>query len=168
MPSSEEIQRLTAFFEDERTALTRHVRYLVRSSEVAEEIVQELMLKLLQLESLPSIVNLKCYAYSAVRNLVIDYRRREANAQKAVQRFGEYREVQGDSIHFTSEECYECMKLVDQVDQILNALPEDERVAFLRKTEGFTQREIAEQTDWSVGKVNAVLQKVLGMTKHLF
>lgn len=168
MSRDEVSQRLTAFFEREQKSLTDYVRRLVRSPEVAEEIVQDMMVRLLRLEDLSSIRNLNHYAYFSVKNLVTDYRLRQANGEKALKRFGEYMKVDEDAVEFSFEQDYEGQRLVGQLDAILLTLPDKERMAFVKKAEGFTQREIAEMTGWSVGKVNAVLQKVLEMTKHLF
>lgn len=141
-----------------RAQLKCIARKIVGTLEIAEEITQEAYLKLMQGVCRQPVDRPFCYCCRVVRNLALDYCRRQAieATYRVYTCDGELPQVPGvgmpeQSLH---ERC-----VLDAVDSALASLPARTRHAFeLHRVSGLTQREVARELGCSATLVNFMLR----------
>ncbi|MCP4311823.1 MAG: RNA polymerase sigma-70 factor [Bacteroidetes bacterium] len=139
--------------------LLRYAETLVRKSEIAEEIVQDVFYNVWKnRDSIRITQSWKSYLYRAVYNNSMMYlrkRRREFSLEESL-----FTEQEGDSPDPFQELEYQEVSAI--VSDILGVLPERTREIFLlNRQEGLKYREIAEQLSISVKTVEANMGKAL-------
>ncbi|MDO5103947.1 MAG: RNA polymerase sigma factor [Lautropia sp.] len=170
MPKAEdaEQERLVAFLNKERQALQRRARQLVRSSEVAEDLVQDLAIKMLRQENLSAIQSLRQYVYTAIHRLALDHLEQEAIRSRCL--VTESAENQLDEFcvdEVDPGQIYECQCLIKALRASATQFPPQFWKAFRLNAEGYTQREIAERLGCSAAKVNAMLKRMREVARHV-
>ena len=114
----------------------------LRDSELAQDLVQELFLKLWQKREALRVDNLKAYLTTSLRNLIIDHVRQQLQSDQ----YAEYilHALPAESNQTTSAVQYE--ELSESFNQALAQLPDKTREVFLlNRFERMSNREIAAQ-----------------------
>ncbi len=146
---------LRTLFEEEESALLRYAFSLVGRREVAEEIVQEIFLKLhAQFKQIDSP---KAWLFRAVRNRSFTYLR---DNKREVLR-SEPDDTANPS-HETPEVTMERMEMTAALRNMLTELDEiDQQLVKLKYFENLKYREISEQTGLTVSNVGYRLHHIL-------
>ena len=152
MPTTSESRTETfvRLFADSRQALHRYIRRFVRSSETAQEIVQEAFLRTYRERE--SVTTLRAFLFSTARNLAAnEFRHRRTVERDTLARFDESRaDAEGESL--------ESGLLRDErnrlVQEAINRLPPQCRAAFtLRVFHEYSYTEVADHLGISVKTV---------------
>lgn len=170
MPKEEDLERerLIEFVHRKRHALLRHARKLVGSPEAAEDLIQDLMVKLLRIESPSSIRNLKHYVNTAILRLALDHFEHESLRRKCM--VPESLECRIDELRIDEADpgqIYDCECLMRALKDSAARFPPEVWMAFTLSAEGYTQREIAERLNCSAATVNTMVKKVRQVAVHL-
>lgn len=141
-----------------RAQLRRVALKIVGAAEVADEITQEAYLKLAEGACKRPVNNPFCYCCQIVRNLALDYRRRQA--LEATYRVhtdnGELPQIAGGIM---PDRWLHDRSVFDAIEKALATLPPRTRHVFeLYRLAGLTQREIARQIGCSATLVNFMLK----------
>ena len=148
---TEEFQRV--FFEM-KDKLYRFSLRIVRSSDQAEDVVQEVMIKLwTKRDSMEGIDNINGWLMVLARNLSIDKIRSKHHSTGSLETayFVADGEIKPDKQAEQSD-------LMQQIDAAVQQLPETQRLIFhLRDVEGMTYKEIGEILDLSLENVKVNL-----------
>ncbi len=148
---TEEFQRL--FFEM-KDKLYRFSLRIVRSTDVAEDVVQEVMIKLwTKRNSMEGIENIHGWLMVLARNLSIDKIRSKHHATGSLETafYVADSEIKPDKHAEQSD-------LMQQIDAAVQQLPETQRIVFhLRDVEGMTYKEIGEIMEISLDNVKVNL-----------
>lgn len=124
---------------------------IVKNREVAEDILQEMFVKLYQSPPQPSITNPRAYIFQMARNLAIDGLRRQ-------KQFIDITEIENDMHHVTEDFT---RKLC--IEDALNTLQiVESQIITLHINGGMTFREIAKMIKMPLGTVLWKYQKALG------
>lgn len=137
-----------------RDKIYRYALKIVSNPMDAEDVVQEVMIKLWQKkESIDQIENVEAWCMTVARNLSIDKIRRRKNSSTEI-----------ESYHFISDTAAtpdvvaEDKESLSYVMKIMGELPEHQReIVHLRDVEGYTYREIAEIAGLSEDQVKVNL-----------
>lgn len=161
-------ERLLGFLSTERRQLEQLARRFVKSREVAEDLLQDLALKLMQVKDPSSVRNLRFYVYTAIRRLAFDHLAKEASRRRYMTT-----DAGGDRL---DELCmdereptrlFQCECLLRELTARSSHFTPEAWQAFQLTIEGHTQREIAKCLNCSVGTVNAMLKSVRTAAVHL-
>ena len=147
---------LKAVFLAERRMLLRLLGARLRDPELAEEVLQELWIKL---EGMPSgpIADPAAYLYRMANNLAFDRRRSEARRSA---REGVWRDSQDDIEQPDAERALIARERLAQLQAALGALPERTSLIFRRyRIDGVPRRDIAAEEGISVSAVEKHLQR---------
>ena len=119
---------LKAVFLSERRMLVRLLTGRLRDADLAEEVLQELWIKL---ESMPSgpIADPAAYLYRMANNLAFDRRRSEARRSA---REGVWLDTQDEVVEASAERTMIARERLDQLKAALGALPERTALIFRR------------------------------------
>ena len=136
----------------------------VRSTAIAEEVVQEIFLKLWeQRQHLKSDGTLQAYLYRAVKNRSLNHLRDQHTRAQKTEALAEYLTnvlPQPDKAMLQEE-------LAHRIRQALDALPERRRTIFvLSKLHGLTYAEIASVLDISVNTVDTQMRRALCLLRE--
>ena len=144
---TEEFQRL---FYEMKDKLYRFSLRIVRSSDVAEDVVQEVMIKLwTKRDNVQGIENINGWLMVLTRNLSIDKVRSKHHTTGSLET-AYY--VADDEIK--PDKHAEQSDMMRQIDAAVEQLPETQRLIFhLRDVEGMTYKEISEILDISLDNV---------------
>lgn len=143
-------------------SLHRFSLSIVRSREVAEEIVSDVFIKIWQVrDKLPEIVNLKVYLYTITRNFSINYiHRNHKNSSISVETL----EVEPLITYGNPEEICISAEIMARLRRAIGELPPQCRLILqLVKEEGLRYREVAEILNISVFTVRN--QLAIGVQK---
>ena len=136
----------------------------VRSTAIAEEVVQEVFLRLWEhREHLRSDGSLRAYLYRAVKNRSLNHLRdQQTKTQKT--------EALADYLTHTPPQADKAMlqeELAHRIRQALDALPERRRTIFvLSKLHGLTYTEVASVLDISVNTVDTQMRRALHLLRE--
>ena len=139
---------------------------------VAEEIAQDVWLSVIKTSSAyqPGAATFRTWLYIIDRNKTVDYFRRAANQHQP----GEETDAQlggGQQHPFTAEQSHESDSdveknlLLNQLLEALEALPAEQREAFMLQQEGFTAKEISDITGASKEAVKSRLRYAKSTTR---
>ncbi len=126
---------------------------IVKERMTAEDVVQEVMIKIWSHEDLSQIKNMEAWAMQLTRNLSIDKTR--SKHRKTV----DVLHVAYNADHSTSQDLhYELRDEVEQVRNLIDELPEKQKqIITLRETEEMEYHEIAETLEISMEDVKVNL-----------
>lgn len=153
-----EMQERIAFYEDMKAynqlfellsgGLFRFTYSLVRSNEVAEEIVSDVFIKLWQIrDRLPEIENLKVYLYTIAKNFSLNYLTK--HYKNTVISLEEMDVEAVIELNCPADMCVSA-DLIQQIRRIIRQLPPQCRLIFqLVKEEGLKYKEVAAVLDIS-------------------
>ncbi len=146
------------------TELLRYVKSKVRSAEDAEDILQNVFIKITSgIGSLSDDVKLKSWLFTVTRNTIIDYYRINANRKKVT----------------TSDEIHEDIPEMDDVDStkgleqcmssMINLLPEAYRQIIIEsEIKGVKQKDLAEKYGVAYPSMRSKVQRGRERLKQLF
>jgi RNA polymerase sigma-70 factor (ECF subfamily) len=145
---------------------------VVRDNDVAEDIVQEVFIKIWEKRKRIATINIEAFFFRVLRNQCISH----IKHLKVVDRLKVSIALQRDAeevyrIDFVRNEPYILVEkeLQDQIDKIIHALPEKCREVFLlSRAEGLKNREIAEKLGINIKNVERHLQRALKSFKSQF
>lgn len=152
-----------------RPALMRYFQRRTQSVSDAEELVQELFLRLLRRADLFALQNLDGYVFEAAANLARDrVRRQQARGGRHI----DIDDIEPVTDQPSPEQVVDARKRLDLMLVALDGLPPRARtIVILRRFENLTYRQIAERLDISVSAVEkhmvrsmSALRAALGTT----
>ena len=130
----------TIIYEKYSLLLFRIAIRKVHSTEVAEEIVQDLFVSLWEKRATLQIKDLKSYLAASLRNRCIDFIRQTILKDK----HGVYSKLYYPKIQDSTEQAVLFIELQEKIEQILDYLPEKSRQIFkLSRMEGLSITEIS-------------------------
>ena len=133
----------------------------IKDQDKAESLVQEVLIKLWEKrESLKAIDNLLSYLMVMVRNISIDYLRKEKTSLRV------YLKIKPEESVNTTEEQVSKNEFEEKVLKSVMNLPERCRIAFeLSRFDSLTNKEIAEEMKISVKGVEALIGRSLKLLR---
>jgi RNA polymerase sigma-70 factor (ECF subfamily) len=160
-PHIHELQQRIALFSDQLAykqlfghfypSLLQFARTFVHSTEMAEEIVSDVFIKVWKKRAgLPRIINLKLYLFISTKNRALNVLR----AQKKPHLHPEQYQVQLQSIYFDPEKLLLTAEMMNRVQKAIGNLPPRCQLIFkLVKEDGLKYREVAELLQLSIKTV---------------
>lgn len=157
-----------ALFDKYYEPLVRFIWGYVKSEAIAEEIVQELFLKLWRKRTALTIQSsIKSYLYSAGRNMSLNYLKHQdieqewEHEKKALHENQSQDPKLDDNIHYKM--------LLRKVEEAIQDLPERRRLIFiLSRHQDMTYKEIADFLDISENTVDTQIRRVLATLRERF
>jgi len=151
---------------ENKDAVYRLCYKVLRSREDAEDMAQETFISAYRsMDSFRSEANIKTWLYRIALNKCLDFRRK----QSAQKRMAFLQSIFGNSaavrqlksaVSLSPERPVEDDERRAILDTALNQIPEKQRTALLlSKTEGLSQKEIAETMNISVGAVESLISR---------
>ncbi len=133
----------------------------IKNSELAEDIVQEVMLKVVTAHQKNlKVQNLKAWLYQIARNTLIDYYRKNANV------ILENENYLKDSLYYLQEEPF---SPIDYLIPMINLLPDKySKPLMLSDIDNIPQSEIAEKMALSLSATKMRIQRARKMLYNLF
>lgn len=151
-----------SLFDTYHQLLASHIYRLTASLEIAEEVVQDVFLKIwMKPELVSDVRNIKAYLYTLSKNHAINYLKREA---KLRQRQNEFKELNLlDQLPAESENLY----LI--IDEAVDKLPQQQKAVYLlSRHERLTYAQIASKMDISIETVKTYLKRATAaITSHI-
>ncbi len=134
----------------------------IKDQDKAESLVQEVLIKLWEKrKTLENIDNLLSYLMVMVRNISIDYLRKEKTSQKI------YKEAKTEESANTTEDQISKNEFEEKLLDSILKLPERCRIAFeMSRFESLTNKEIAENMKISVKGVEALIGRSLKLLRN--
>jgi len=159
MPTeSRDTAALDEIFIQHRARL-RYIAYkIVGAPHIADEVIQDAYLKIVEMPTLRDILKPWCYCCRVVRNLALDHCRRQAveSTYRIYSDDGELPQVCGGDL---PDQQLHGLQVIDAIDRALGALPSRTRQVFeLSRLAGLTQRDIARRIGCSATLVNFMLR----------
>lgn len=126
---------------------------IVRSKEEAEDIMQEVFLRLWRTPPAPSVRNLRAWIFQMVHNLAIDTLRRHPDTAQAL-----------ENAALTEDDVFQALALRFDLEQAIHALPCTEReILTLHLNGGLRFHEIAAIVELSVSATYRKYRKALNV-----
>jgi len=151
---------LLKLYLQKRPSLVRFFAARLRSAEAAEDLVQELYLKLSTMEAQPEIDNPSAFLYRTANNLMLDRLRQE---KRSIERDNAWRETQ--ELHAGEpavDDALAARRRLLRLVSLVEEMPAKMREAFrLQKLEGMTQAETAKAMNISVSAVEKHISAAL-------
>ena len=151
------LARMEAIVSEHETALLRYAGRIVNNATSAQDVVQNVFVKLFKLwkEGMRPSANLKGWLYRVTHNEAVDYIRRESRRRDLHVRHTEQQAIDCPDGLRCAEANQERKQLVLQFLGRLH--PREQQVLLLRLEEGLSYREISGVTGRSEGNVGNIL-----------
>lgn len=148
-------------FIEHRSQLRQMAMNIVRTADLADEIMQDAYLKLADGSCVRSVQKPLFYCFQVVRNLAMDHFRRHST-EASYRTFGLDVETLERPSGATPDKILNEKRVVAAIEQALNGLPERTRRAFeLYRLQEMTQRDIAVRLGCSATLVNFMIRDAL-------
>lgn len=157
LPSSS----LAEAFIGSRLQLRMLAQRIVGTLDLAEEVVQEAYLKVVERASIEVVSKPQAFCSQVVRNVALDHYRRQKveSTYRIYSDDGELPPVAGG---FTPDQLVQDRRMLAAVDRALDTLPARTRHAFeLYRLSGMTQRDIGKTLDCSATLVNFMIKDAM-------
>jgi RNA polymerase sigma-70 factor (ECF subfamily) len=139
--------------------------YKTSSKETADDLYQDLMIRLIRSGKIKQANNPKSYLFRAASNLVKDYYRKKSNEQDTLSQIKDRTEFDHDPI--TAERILIAQQKFKIVEDALDELPDRCRQIFwMVRLEGKKQQDVAETLNISLRTVENNLRKALLHCQH--
>jgi RNA polymerase sigma-70 factor (ECF subfamily) len=141
------------------SALCSYANQFLKDVDAAEEVVQEIMLKVwTNRESLVIDTSMKSYLFRAVRNGCMNVLKH----MKVREEYKTWRENQGEESHLSKEDEMIASELEQKIREAIDRLPMERRKVFIMsRYEGLTYNQIADKLGISVKTVENQMGKAL-------
>ncbi|HAA22168.1 MAG TPA: RNA polymerase subunit sigma-70 [Cytophagales bacterium] len=144
--------------------LRNFVYYKTGDIDVAEDLVQEVMVKLWEKRASVKLETVKSYLYTMANNLMIN---RFKHQQVVYQFQAEAVHAMKDASAETPEFTLEMAEFDAHLQRVLASIPEPNRIVFLmNRLDKLTYREIAERLELSVKAVEKRMEKALSIVRE--
>jgi RNA polymerase sigma-70 factor (ECF subfamily) len=155
---------VTTIYRQFHTALLNYVKSKIRSKEDAEDILQNVFMKIsANIHNLTDEIKLKNWIFTITRNTIIDYYRENANKRK----FVDAREIDGDIIE--SEAAVPTHGLEQCMDTMISLLPAEYRDIIIdSEIKGIKQKELAGKYGIAYPSIRSRVQRGRERLKQLF
>lgn len=141
-----------------RAQLQRVAQRIVRTADIADEVLQDAYLKLAGGASVRDVRKPLGYCCQVVRNVAFDYHRHHA-VEASYRTYCEDVELMSPPSNDAPERVLDGRQALQVIDRVLAALPARTRLAFeLNRLSGMTQREIGAQLGCSATLVNFMIK----------
>jgi len=169
-----DIKAFDFLFVSHYPSLCTYATDLVRTTEIAEEVVQDVFLKLWNKRSILSVqTSLKAYLYRMVHNRCLNYIR-DHSTQKTIKTLS-FEDIQTRLTIFdikSTDSVFDDL-LTEQIENDLNkaigALPEQcRKIFYLCRFQGHSYPEIAEKLDLSVSTVKTQMLRAIEKLKDVW
>jgi len=142
------------------------VRQNISSDEDAEELIQDIFVKLWQNCHKVEIVSLNNYLYTLARGTIIDYIRKNVN-RTVFERLADDSDIASDNSDLDDKVATE--SLLNSISQYAQLLPERQREVYrMRWEEGLSRKEIASRMGITVTTVDLHLRKAIDHLRDKF
>lgn len=148
-------------FETRRDTFLNLAERIVNSPDVAEDLLQEAFLRVFDGVRIRNVRNLERYCAQVVHNLAIDWYRRQKRQPFDYMETDDAEVVEASDEYRLEKELQDRQLLRLAEDRLRRLPPEVRRVFELYRVEGLTQRQIAQQLDYSLGKVNGMIAQAV-------
>ncbi|OAK66512.1 RNA polymerase subunit sigma-70 [Variovorax paradoxus] len=149
---------LAEVFVANRAQLQRVAQKIVRTSDLADEVLQDAYLKLADGASLREVRKPLGYCCQVVRNVAFDYHRHHS-VEASYRTYCEDVELVSPPSNDAPERLLDGRQALAAIDRVLDALPARTRLAFeLNRLSGLTQREIGVRLGCSATLVNFMIK----------
>jgi len=153
--------RLT--FEQYRGGLLRYLMRRLGHAQNAQDLAQEVYLRLLRVEDMDLVRQPQAYLYRIAAHVVYEFRLREEREQKYMtidsEAMAELADQVGDS---SAEEQWRTMNTERELTRLFAQLPPVEQaILLLQKRDGLSYKEVAKKLDLSVHTVKKYLFRAL-------
>lgn len=158
-----------AAYLERRPELLRYFRIRLRSGEAAEELVQEIYLKIAQRTSLSAgdeaLSNPAAYLFRLGSNLMLDRMKRERRAERRNSAYGEMYAAMGAETIDDQPSADDAVAAREELRKVVDAIrklpPNVQRAFYLHKVEGLSHAETAEAMGVSRSSVEKYLMACL-------
>ncbi|CAM3689283.1 RNA polymerase sigma-70 factor (ECF subfamily) [Paracidovorax anthurii] len=148
---------LAEVFVAHRAQLWRVARQIVNTGDLADDVIQDAYLKLVEGPSTRTAERPVGYCCQVVRNLALDYCRRH-RVEATYRTFDVDVETIDVPCHRSPDRTMCEQQVIQAIDEVLARLPSRTRLVFeLYRIEGLTQRQIAERLGCALGLVNGLI-----------
>ena len=142
------------------------VRQNISHVEDADELTQDIFVKLWQNSRKVEIVSLKNYLFTLARGTIIDYIRKNVN-RAVFERLADDSDIAADNSDLDDKMATEL--LLEKISQYAQLLPERQREVYrLRWEEGLSRKDIASRMGITVTTVDLHLRKVVDNLRDKF
>jgi len=141
-----------------RAQLQRVAQKIVRTADLADEVLQDAYLKLADGAAVRDVRKPLGYCRQVVRNVAFDYHRHQS-VEASYRTYCEDVELVSPPSNDAPERVLDGRQALAVIDRVLGALPARTRLAFeLNRLSGMTQREIAARLGCSATLVNFMIK----------
>lgn len=141
-----------------RAQLQRVAQKIVRTADLADEVLQDAYLKLADGAAVRDVRKPLGYCCQVVRNVAFDYHRHQS-VEASYRTYCEDVELVSPPSNDAPERVLDSRQALAVIDRVLGALPARTRLAFeLNRLSGMTQREIAARLGCSATLVNFMIK----------
>ena len=152
-------------FNDHHKGLLKFLNTKLNSPEEAEDVAQSAYEKMIGVERLEKLENVKSYLYQTALNLAIDRMRKEKRTVNYQQTMKDYLEQNEGSQGVSPETLATSAQQLELINHALSELPDNCRRAFLmHRAQHLSYREISEALEVSVSMVE---KHIIQALKHL-
>lgn len=153
-----------ALFKELYAPLYRYASGLIADEMQAEELVQEVFLKLWQQrEQIKIETNVQAYLYRAVHNNAMNL----LNHEKVKAKYQTYMKTRTAQYADSPSKMLDAKELKEQIAQAMNKIPEKCRaIFFMSRQESFSYKEIAEKLGLSIKTVENQMSKALKILRE--
>lgn len=139
--------------------LRNFVYYKTGDIDVAEDLIQEVMVKLWEKRATVKVETVKSYLYTMANNLMINrFKHQQVVYQFQAEAVHNMKGATAETPQFTME----VSEFEQHLQRVLASIPENNRMVFLmNRIEKLTYREIAERLELSVKAVEKRMEKAL-------
>ncbi|MCK0070739.1 RNA polymerase sigma factor [Kordiimonas laminariae] len=157
---------LIALYLEKRSNLLRFLIAQFRDEVIAEDIVQEVYLKLQKMTGNQTLSNPEAYLIRITNNVALDYRRQLARRKARDHAWSEVsvQSVGGEPVYDApdAENIVDSKKRTDELLALINLLPPKSREAFIaHKIDGLTYSEVAAKMNISKSAVEKHMSRAL-------
>lgn len=157
-------------YEEYHQSIFQYIYYTVRRREIAEELVQEVYIKVLKAySSFAGKSSEKTWIYSIARNVTIDWLRKENRQKRTAINHESF--LDKDDIRDPNPSPEEIVTKREEIRLIYDALQkcslDQQQVLILRYIQSLTIKETATILNWSESKVKTTQHRALQMIKQI-
>lgn len=161
--TQQNIDLIRRTFEQYRGGLQRYLMRRLEHAQNAQDLAQEVYLRLLRVGSVDLVRQPQAYLYRIASHVVYEFRLREQREQKYITINSEVMDELADSVGEPSaEEQWRTMSTERELARLFAQLPPVEQaIVLLQKRDGLSYKEVAEKLDLSVHTVKKYLFRAL-------